>query len=214
MGRNALTLDEREKRRAVLLEAAHKLFVEQRALPSVADIAHAADLAKGTVYLHFSTKEEIFVAALAQQFEILFSHLILMLERLPRQHTKVPTAFTSKFCQLIVNTPHLLPLASLANGVLEKNLPAKPMREFKTNLANNLSLAGHLLEQRTAWGAPGAGSTLLLQTYSLTLGLWQALDYPQQLRELLQEESLQILDRNFNTELHAALHTLWRGAFA
>ena len=107
-----------------------------------------------------------------------------------------------------------MPLAALANGVLEKNLPEKPMREFKTNLANSLAMAGHLLEQRTAWGPSGAGSSLLLHTYSLTLGLWQALDYPHQLRELLQEESLHILDRKFNTELQAALLTLWRGTFA
>lgn len=214
MGRNALTAEARENRRAVLLEAAHQLFCERRSLPAVADIARAAGLAKGTVYLYFETKEEIFVAALAQQFESLFAGLMPLLAELPVQHSQVPEAFTTGYCALLANTPHLMPLAALANGVLEQNLPAEPMRQFKTGLASNLAQAGDRLEQRTALGPPGAGTTLLLHTYSLTLGLWQALDYPGPLKELLQEASMRILDRDFYTELRAAVQQLWRGAYA
>jgi len=214
MGRHALTVEERENRRAALLEAAHNLFCERRALPAVADIASAAGLAKGTVYLYFETKEEIFVAALAQQFETLFAGLLPLLKGLPTAHPQVPEAFATGYGDLIARTPHLMPLAALANGVLEQNLPMLPMRQFKTGLASSLELAGQLLEQRTALLPPGAGTTLLLHTYSLTLGLWQALDYPSQLRELLQEPSLRILDRDFNTELHTAVLQLWRGAYA
>lgn len=214
MGRNALTTEARENRRAALLEAAHNLFCERRSLPAVADIARAAGLAKGTVYLYFETKEEIFVAALAQQFERLFAGLMPLLDQLPVQHSQVPEAFTAGYCALIADTPHLMPLAALANGVLEQNLPAEPMRQFKTGLASSLTQAGNRLEQRTALGPAGAGTTLLLHTYSLTLGLWQALDYPSQLRELLQEASLRTLDRDFNTELRTAVQQLWRGAYA
>ncbi|HRH91851.1 MAG TPA: helix-turn-helix domain-containing protein, partial [Agitococcus sp.] len=62
MARNAMTDADKLLRRADFINAAHHLFREQKILPSVADIAKSAGLAKGTVYLYFKTKEEIFIA--------------------------------------------------------------------------------------------------------------------------------------------------------
>jgi AcrR family transcriptional regulator len=49
------------------LTAADELFAAaQDQLPSVSSIAEAAGLAKGTVYLNFETKEEIFAQLLLE----------------------------------------------------------------------------------------------------------------------------------------------------
>ncbi|NCN69907.1 MAG: hypothetical protein GW907_02000 [Betaproteobacteria bacterium] len=49
---------------------------------------------------------------------------------------------------------------------------------------------------------------MLLDTCSLALGLWQALDYPSQLSKLLQEVAMRIFDRVFNAELRSAVQQL------
>jgi len=97
-----------------------------------------------------------------------------------------------------------------SNGVLEQNLPVAVMRRFKTMLAGGLQAAGKQIEAR--FERLGHGTTLLLQTYALTLELWQALDYPAALREPLKEPALRPLDRRFSGELETAVRTLWLGS--
>jgi AcrR family transcriptional regulator len=213
VARNALTNDERESRRQVLLEAAHRLYRERGALPPVADIAQAAGLAKGTVYLYFRTKEEIFVALLEDGFARLFAALEPVLDSLPRGGAAVADAFASHFRALVAGSGDLLPLAALANAVLEQNLPVEPMRRFKTALAQGIAAAGTRLEAQTGLAPAGSGETLLLHTYALALGLWQALSYPAALKALLREPELRGLDRDFAAELEGAVAALWRGSF-
>ncbi len=213
MARNALSEDERESRRQILLEAAHRLYRERGVLPPVADIATAAGLAKGTVYLYFRTKEEIFVALLEDGFARLFAALGPVLDGLPRGGAAVAAQFARHFGQLVAASGDLLPLAALANAVLEQNLPVEPMRRFKTALAQGIAAAGARLEAHTGLAPAGSGETLLLHTYALTLGLWQALSYPAALKILLKEPELRGLDRDFANELENAIAALWRGAF-
>src|SRR6201991_3094442 len=62
MVRYALAAEDKEARRDVILAAARTLFLrDPEKLPSAAAIATEAGLAKGTVYLYFATKEEIFM---------------------------------------------------------------------------------------------------------------------------------------------------------
>jgi AcrR family transcriptional regulator len=214
MGRPVLTDEHRERRRRLLLDAAHRLFGERKALPPVADIASAAGLAKGTVYLYFRTKEEIFVALLEDSFSQLFVALGPMLAQLAIERGDAGRIFAIAYAGLVRDSGDLLTLAALANTVLEKNLPLEPMQRFKRKLAEGISEAGALLEERIGGRAPGWGATLLLQTYALTLGLWQALDFPPALRAFVQQLALGVLDRDFHVELEGAVERLWSAALA
>jgi AcrR family transcriptional regulator len=213
VARLALSDEEREARRRVLLDAARRLYRERRALPPVADIASAAGLAKGTVYLYFRTKEEIFVALLEDAFTQLFHALGPLLDGLPRGGTGVADVFAAGFGRLVADSGDLLPLAALTNAILEQNLPVEPMLRFKRVLAGGIGTAGARLEAHTGLSPAGTGETLLLHTYALTLGLWQALAYPPALQSLLREPELRGLDRQFGTELERAVAALWRGYF-
>lgn len=214
MARPVLTDEHRELRRRLLLDAAHRLFGERKALPPVADIAAAAGLAKGTVYLYFRTKEEIFVALLEDRFTQLFTALGPVLARLEFDRGDAGRALAVAYATLVRDSGDLLELAALANTVLEKNLPLEPMQRFKRNLAAGLCDAGALIEARVGGRAPGWGATLLLQTYALTLGLWQALDFPPALRTFIQQLALGVLDRDFYVELEEAVGRLWSAALA
>ena len=60
IARHAHALEDKVARRTAILKAASKLFTAGTgSLPTAAEIASAAGLAKGTVYLYFRSKEEI-----------------------------------------------------------------------------------------------------------------------------------------------------------
>jgi AcrR family transcriptional regulator len=68
MARRAVAMEDKKKRRQAILVAARDLFnASDGTLPAASEIAAAADLAKGTVYIYFRTKEEIFLALLLQE---------------------------------------------------------------------------------------------------------------------------------------------------
>jgi AcrR family transcriptional regulator len=66
-----------EWRHKEILQAARRIFASLGyAAASVEDIAKEAGMAKGTVYLYFKSKEEVFVAVLASQLESLTNQTI------------------------------------------------------------------------------------------------------------------------------------------
>lgn len=66
---------------------------------------------------------------------------------------------------------------------------------------------------RAAAGACGIsqaqGIRRLTQTYAMTIGLWQMLDWPPALAALLQQPEFSLLRADFETELRDALERLW-----
>ena len=212
MARPTLNDDERAKRRRQLLAAAHALFRATRELPSVSQIAESAGVAKGSVYNSFSTKEEIFVALLEDSFSGLLAQVVTTIATLPRGAAAAAEAFAESYAGSVAQFPDLLALAGMTNAVLEKNLPIEAMLHFKTGLAAGLQAAGASLEQGGRKFVRGDGADLLLHTWSLTLGLWQALDFPAAMRPHMKRPELAIIDRDYMVELRAAVLALWLGA--
>lgn len=63
MSSRAMNPEDKELRREAILDAAEQLWLSQPdRLANVAEIAAAAGLAKGTVYLYFRSKEELLLA--------------------------------------------------------------------------------------------------------------------------------------------------------
>jgi AcrR family transcriptional regulator len=65
---------ERERRKEEILDAAQRVFVEKGlTIATVDDIAAAAELGKGTLYLHFESKEDIYLALMMRGLRLLYS---------------------------------------------------------------------------------------------------------------------------------------------
>jgi len=211
MKQRAIADADKELRRHALLDAGRRLFqARPRQLPTVAAIAEDCRLAKGTVYLYFRSKEEIFIALLADDFDRLFAGIAA----LPMRAASVPE-FARIFCDaylaFLAAHPEFLRLAAMASSVLEQTVAPDVVLAFKTRLADGLQTSGSRLE--AAMGlAPASGAQLLLQTYALTLGLWQAYDLPPALENMLSAPALQVLRPDFARELPLAISRLWIGA--
>jgi AcrR family transcriptional regulator len=78
MVRHAHAKEDKEARRDDILGAALALFLKDtRRLPPVAAIAAEAGLAKGTVYIYFETKEQIFASLLYREWDALLAEVAL-----------------------------------------------------------------------------------------------------------------------------------------
>ena len=115
---------QREERAALILEAAQQIFSEKGYVEaSIDEIAARTGIAKGTVYLHFASKEELVVALFEQQFkqflqqiEHIFSESMPMRVRLEHLLLDVYTRIQAQGNQVLIDlNPRLGLTTSLIN---------------------------------------------------------------------------------------------------
>ncbi|MBV1775301.1 TetR/AcrR family transcriptional regulator [Burkholderiaceae bacterium DAT-1] len=206
----AMDAEEKATRRAHILATARQLYLASgRQLPTVATIADASGLAKGTVYLYFRTKEAIFMALLGEAFADTLGQIHAAFAG--QHHTDPARVFVEHFIAAIDAHPDMLSLDAMTYSVLEQNLDEASLRDFKTSLTNGLVAVGTVLDQ--SLNLPnGQGVSLLLRTYALTRGLWQTLDHSAGHCPFIDDPFFAPIRPDFRTELPIALGQLWRGA--
>ena len=132
-------------------------------------IAHAAGLAKGTVYLYFRTKEEIFMALLREDWAGLIEQVHRAFRRDNRTAERKIAAFLKNYVDHVQARPEMLKLDALGYSVLERNLDLGLLRSFKVEFAAALDAAGKAVEE-SLHVPRGLGARLLIHTYALTRG--------------------------------------------
>jgi AcrR family transcriptional regulator len=212
MARPTLSQEERFSRRAALLDAARDLYHEQGTLPTVANIAKSAGIAKGAVYLWFRGKEEIFVALLEDAYLELIARLLSIIESIDPRPEFAPDSFATQYAKLLGELPDVVRLSSVLNSMFRENLPIESFSRLDRNVGASLSKAGALLEQRLGGLMRSKGTDLLLHTWTLTVGLWTMMDIPDEMKKVLDDPTLATFRRGFSTELKTAVAQLWRGA--
>jgi AcrR family transcriptional regulator len=204
---------QKEARRQAILRAAEGLFVEaDGALPSVAAVAAAAGLAKGTVYLYFRTKEEIFLGLLEWRLQDWIADMHRSVAEAADLMT--PATLVEGVCRYVVAEPSVLMLASYAHSVLERNIDEARRVEFKRGLNDSLALLAADMHGRLPALSMAAASRLLLHSYAFIVGLWQMADSSEEMRAALDKAGAHLLRLDFQSELRSGLLSLWRGGLA
>lgn len=212
MARHAIAADDKRARRDTILAAARALFnAGEGSLPSAAEIAAAAGLAKGTVYLYFRTKEEIFVALLLESLDTLLDGISAVFRETGGRRADKVAAFLAMYVEHLHAHPELLHLDALAYGVLEANLGPDKLRAFKLDFVALLTRTADAVEGALRL-APGRGIPLLLRSFALTRGLWQAARPYEGPTAIEAEPAFGSLRPDFRADLTEALAEYWRGA--
>jgi len=211
MVRYALAAEDKEARRDAILAAARTLFLrDPEKLPSAAAIATEAGLAKGTVYLYFATKEEIFMDLLHVERVAMMTRIREAFAPDGRSVDEKVTAFLAAYVVHVAGQPDILKLESLGYSVLERNIEQDRLRTYKQELGTALVGAGTVVE--AAMGlTEGEGARVLVHSYALTQGLWQALDIPPDCLAMMGDAALAFTSLDFATELKVSLDRYWRG---
>lgn len=201
--------DKQSRRRDLLQAAAHAFAGQPYAAVTVADIARGAGLAKGTVYLYFRTKEELFLQLVLEELEGWFSELGDELARAEGPQGEGPLA------RLLVRTltgrGQLTRLLAILHLVLEQNVEAEVALGFKRTLLARTAAAGALLERRDPGLGPGDGLRFLLHLHAAAVGLHQMAHPSPEVAELLRRPELAPLRVDFAAALETHAAALLRG---
>lgn len=136
------------------------------------EITRKADLAKGTFYLYFNSKEELFLALLDESFQAWFSELQ---ERIPSLTGQDVPAHIQAFAELLTASLQehdiLLRLLPILHVVLERNIPYPVVLAFKQHLRAFLLQTGGQIEQSFSFLDTGQGIELFMSAYAALIGL-------------------------------------------
>jgi AcrR family transcriptional regulator len=208
----AIGEEDKEVRRNALLDAAESLFLEQPSrVASVAEVADAAGLAKGTVYLYFPGKEEMLLALHERHIAKFFSALVGLLE------ARGPVGFDEVWSvarEHLVRAPGCLALTSRCFGLMDRDIPTNAAVAFRIRVGQWLARAGAGLERKFRALEPGAGVALLQHSYGLIVGLWQLMHPIERLGTAMERSELAMFKRDYERELEQALRALWGGTIA
>ncbi len=204
--------EDKAARRAAILQAANTLFITGTgSLPTAAEIASATGLAKGTVYLYFRTKEEIFAVLLLEGWDAVMKEGQLLFQTTKGSRAIKVEAFLANLVAHLERHPELLRLDALGYGVLERNMLHDALVAHKADYTARLEKTGSIIDG--ALRLPSRrGLQLLMRTYALTRGLWQS--YQDAEDSHLPQVARSLTANPFGRELREALTEYWRGALA
>ncbi|MFT5582579.1 MAG: AcrR family transcriptional regulator [Cognaticolwellia sp.] len=207
--KRARAAQDKEKRRQDFLVAASGLFdAGDYSSVTMSQIAAKAGLSKGTVYLYFKSKEELFLQLLVDELEEWFGQLT---QNLPLMQGQPVAVFAKGFVATLRARPQLTRLLALMHLVLENQLDAESAKVFKLRLQGMMLPAGAQLER--VLGMPeGQGLRLLLHAHALTVGLHQMTSTSPVVQEVVESSpELEPLRLDFFEELERAIEVLIRG---
>jgi AcrR family transcriptional regulator len=217
MPRRAINDEQKQERQQAILDAAWAMFQETDYVTvTMASVAERLGLAKGTMYLYFPTKEELFLAITMEQVGDWFNEIDGKLEMLSKA---TPTQIATVITQSLTLHPDLTRLLAILSTVLEQNVSYHAALAFKRMLGVHLARTGGLLEDRLP--APGGGAALpggagaqfLLRLHALIVGLRHLSDPSPVVRQVLSLPEMQGFVVDFDTELSEMITALLQGQF-
>ncbi len=203
--------DKAIKRKSILDSAMVLFHGNSGLMPTVVQIAQHAGMGKGTVYLYFSTREEIFLSLLSEGLEAWINHIDSNVNK--GKPVAVETIVEST-CSYIELHPELLSLASMMNSILEKNIESEKVVLFKQNLLKHLQEVAANITRHFPKLTDDEATLMILKGYALILGLWQLSSLPGAVQKMLQEREMGILNVDFSKEIRDSLIALWHGTLA
>ncbi|WP_404426289.1 TetR family transcriptional regulator [Thalassospira australica] len=204
--------EQKLKRRNDILVAAEELYLEgDGQLPSAAEVAKKASLAKGTLYLYFSSKESLFLEVLRGFLKGWFENNLEVIEQeaLRRPEDRDSARVAQQFVQYLVKRKQFLHLASLSQGVLEQGTDDEAVlshRRFVSSMVKRTADALSELYDIT----PEDANKLMRTSYALVIGMWQMSQIPTRVAELMRQNALDNLIIDFSVAAEEAVVSYWR----
>lgn len=202
--------DKAARRRAILAVAARLLDRQQYHGITMAEVARRCSLAKGTLYLYFRSKEELFLAALEEELAEWFDAMATELALLG-PGPDAPERFAGAVARTLVERETFAELLSLLHTVLEQNIDARTAMAFKQMLLDRVSRGAAVVERAVPGLAAGSGARVLLRLHALLVGLRQMADPAPVVAEVLARPEMAPLRIDFETELADTLAAMVRG---
>lgn len=209
--RRAFSDEQKQGRRDAIIAAAQSLYSDRRYDEvTMAAIARAAGVGKGTVFFYFGTKESLFLAVARLEIEAFFGGLERRLAE--RQEPSGREAVVADLGATIDAHPAMVRLLGLVHVVLEHNVTFEVALEFRRGLIPLLARVGKQWERHLRFLRSGEGARLLLRVHAMALGFAQLADPSPTLRKVQEQPGMELYDVDFRAALLDSVELLLRGA--
>jgi len=201
--KRASTEEKKLQRRGAIMGRA-RAYIATRSFEEIrlSDLARELDLVKGTLYLYFPTKQDLFVSILMEDMDAWWDAL------LRRRATRSPGKDLTR--NLSEHRLMIRLLASL-HMTIEPGLSQEGLRRVKTWFRDFALLASRDLEKRYP-GLSGRGLKLLMGIYALVVGISQMAFPPHNVRTLLEsDKTLEVFRVEFHEFLAESIDALYTG---
>jgi AcrR family transcriptional regulator len=209
--RRARSAEAKAERRDAILTTARAMFERDPRFASFTMQALAGEtgLAKGTAYLYFRTKEELFLALLQREFDAWFEEVDGRLERGRAPWTAETVA--ALLADSAEGRETLVRLLAIQGTILEQNVEREPALAYKTHVLARTADTGRRLEARLPYLGEGGGARLLLRLHALVVGLWQLAEPAPVVRAVMEAPEMAAWRIDFIPELRESIRLLLRG---
>ena len=202
---------QKEQRRLSIVLAADALFRERGGrLSSIAEVAKGAGIAKGTTYLYFRNKDELYMAVLEHRARMWGESVIETLAETERPFRvrDVVQAITEH----VIDNNEVLVLATIANSVLDHGVDREEEMRFRAELARMTVQVGGAITEGMPEISPARGTALFLRSLAYILGMWQLIAPSSIMDKFHRRHDLEPFMLHFARELESGLTALWHGA--
>jgi AcrR family transcriptional regulator len=199
------------ERRAHILDAARAMYERDSRFEAftMAALAREAGLAKGTAYLYFRTKEELFLELLKELFDAWFAEVD---ERISTGTGGwSPEDAADALVGSIRGRETLASLLSILPTIVEHNVEFDAALTFKRRVMQGAVETGARLERRLAWMAPGEGARFLVHLHALVIGVWQLAEPSPVIRRVVDRPELRGARVEFEPDLRRLVTALLKG---
>ena len=203
--------EEKRERREAILATALAMYEREHSFAAftMAALAKEAGLAKGTLYLYFRTKEELFLALLESGFDAWFDVIDARLDDGEREWTAEDAA------ELVVRSVRgremLARLLSIQPAIVEHNVEFDAAFRFKHHVMLRADVTGRRLERRLPWLRTGEGARFLVHLHALVIGVWQLAQPSPVIRRVMETPEMAPARVDFAEDLRFLIITLLAG---
>lgn len=209
----ARSIDAKQQKRLRILNAAETLLdTKEYEQISAMDIARAAGIAKGTLFIYFSTKEEVFVGVICRAYKAWFDLISAKLgAELKSPEKKTVTRFTQLVTSTFERCPVLVKLMPLLVTILEKNISYECALEVKTFLYRRIQTLSPLVGQYLLLQHAESAQELLMSVQMIAVGILGMSNPHGTVHEVIVERGMCLFQIDFTSQFERSLRHMVLG---
>jgi AcrR family transcriptional regulator len=211
--KRAVQEGQKAERREIILDKAGKLLMKKDFHSiTVAEIAKEAGIAKGTVFLYFKTKEEIFLQLQTNYYAQWFKDINGRLNGMINSGKACGIKEFVKMATATLNShPLLFRLIPILHVIIEQNIDRERAVEFKKFLHLQVVNTAGLVERCLPFLKKGEGAFVLMSVQSLIIGSINLTETTPVIKKLMKEKGLNMFVLEFEDIFEGSLTKLITG---
>lgn len=198
--KHAISDLEKKQRFQHIVDTTERLFEDLKFHEiTMAQIAKEAGLAKGTIFIYFQTKEDVFLSLAEQKIKQWSDVTATLLAGITREQKHIQV---DEFIDIIITSLDnkvLVKLLAIMDDTLEQNIDFNRAVQFKTFLRGIMIDLGKLIENVFSELQQGDGMILLNQLFICFIGAYKVSTPSAIVSQVVQQPGLEMFNRDFFT---------------